>query len=101
MNYIKIEDCIDHGLYQINSRNLTFGVYRAECKGFTGIREKFGNQYLDTEFHFDTGSPFGTVTPQKYLELCPIKDVSEGKLDGQMFKTNKPLFDYLKEKSVA
>jgi hypothetical protein len=96
--YIPLEECKDGYLYRISSRNLAFGVYRAEAKGFVGIREKFGNEYLFTEFHYDTGAPFGTVFPKKELEQCTITPINEGYSDGEFFRTNQPLFDWLKEK---
>jgi len=96
--YIPLEECKDGFLYKISSRNLTFGVYRAEVKGFVGIREKFGNEFLFTEFHYDTGAPFGTVFPKEGLEQCPITPINEGYSDGEVFRTNRPLFDWLKVK---
>ena len=69
--YIPLEECEDRVLYRINCRNLTFGVFNKENNGFIGIREKFGAKYLFTEYHFDTGAPFGTVKPYKKLGLLP------------------------------
>lgn len=63
---IPLDECVDRGLYKINSRNLTLGVYVAERQGFIGIREKFGSKFLFTEFHYDTGPPFGTASPYEY-----------------------------------
>lgn len=48
-------------LYQITARNLAYGVWDAERRGFVGIREKFGAHFLDMEFHVETGPPFGTA----------------------------------------
>ena len=88
-DYIKIEDCGDGGLYRISSRNLTFGVYKESCKGFIGIREKFGDEFLFAEYHWDTGSPFGTVRPIEFLEACPLEDFREG--DSFDAVTNRPV----------
>lgn len=68
---ISIDDCKDRYLYKLSSRNLTFGVYNAEHKGFIGIREKFGATYLFTEYHWDTGKPFGTAKALEEIEELP------------------------------
>ena len=73
-SYLPLSECIDRRLYRIHSRNLTVGVFRADVMGFVGIRTKFGNEYLFTEFHWDTGEPFGTVKP--------IEDTGESVPDG-------------------
>src|ERR1019366_2259907 len=67
-----------------------FGVFRATTKGFVGIREKFCNEYLFEEYHWDNGPPFGTVMPQLFLEVCPLSDLREsiGSFDGV---TNRPV----------
>jgi hypothetical protein len=36
------------------------GVFNG-VTGFIGIREKFNHEYLFTEYHYDTGAPYGTV----------------------------------------
>jgi hypothetical protein len=68
---IPLEECKHGGLYRISSRNLSLGVYDERHHGFTGIREKFGEFFLDTEFHWDTGAPFGTAHPKELLEMVP------------------------------
>lgn len=70
--YLSLEACRDRHLYRIRSRNLDFGVYRADRKGFLGLREKFGDVYPFTEYHYDTGAPCGTVKPVEELsEVLP------------------------------
>ena len=87
--YLKIDDCIQGGLYKIDARNFSLGVYNKTKQGFIGIRYKFGSEFLDLEFHWDTGEPFGTVKPLEYIEECPY----------EASDTNNPeLFDWLKEK---
>lgn len=70
-DYIPIDQCVDRGVYRIHSRNLSVGVYRADVKGFIGIRLKCGDRYLFTEYHYDTGAPFGTVFPKAQIEYLP------------------------------
>ena len=69
--YIPLEDCQDGFLYEIKARNFSFGVFCAKTKGFIGIRNKFGNEFLDEEFHWDTGAPFGTAKPIRMIKECP------------------------------
>ena len=76
MDSIPLEQCQKGGLYRIRSRNLSFGVFDGNG-GFVGIREKFGSEYLFTEYHWDTGAPFGTVKPVELLEMCPLSDIRE------------------------
>ena len=91
MKYIELKDCEDRFLYRIQSNNLSYGVFNKENNGFIGIRQKFGNSSLDTEFHYDTGSPFGTVRPIEKL----WKIHSEIKCD----ERSKELFNWLYERS--
>ncbi len=62
-NKIPIADCITGRVYKIDCRNFSVGVYDGN-EGFIGIRTKFGNSYLFTEYHYDQGPPFGTVESQ-------------------------------------
>lgn len=69
-DYIPLEDCEDGGLYLIFARNASMGIFNKEQDGFVIPRDKFG-WYLFTEYHFDTGPPFGTVKPIIRLEDPP------------------------------
>jgi len=71
VNYLPLNKCKDRYLYQINSRNLSYGIYNEKTKGFIGIRNKFRQDYLFTEYHYDNGPPFGTVFPKKELGKIP------------------------------
>ena len=57
---IPIDKCVKGRVYKIRCRNLRFGVFDGE-DGFIGIRTKFSDRYLFTEYHWDQGAPFGTV----------------------------------------
>lgn len=57
---VPLADCIPRRLYKIRCRNLDYGVFDGKT-GFIGIREKFGDLFLFTEYHHETGAPFGTV----------------------------------------
>lgn len=72
---IPIAECTPGRVYQIQSRNLTFGVYDGN-EGFIGLRQKFGHRYLFTEYHWDQGPPHGTVSGQKDLGIDLPADIS-------------------------
>ena len=61
--YLPITQLEDGCIYLIHARNSYVGIWRASVRGFTLVREKFGRRFLSTEFHWDTGAPFGTVKP--------------------------------------
>jgi hypothetical protein len=67
-NTIPMTDCIKGKVYRIKCRNLSFGVYDGNG-GFIGIREKMGNVFLFTEFHWDQGPPYGTVHSVEELTI--------------------------------
>lgn len=99
---IPLSECKNRGVYKIDSRNLSYGVFDEKHKGFIGIRYKFGDRYLFTEFHWDTGAPFGTVMPEKFIEMLPeeieLKEGDRIREEGapiDTFVTYKPLFEYL------
>lgn len=68
---IPVEELVNGGIYRIRSRNLILGAYRAEARGYIGIRCKFGDRYLFEEYDWDTGSPYGTATPLALLGMVP------------------------------
>ena len=70
-NTIPLNECRNGWVYKLSSRNLGFGVFVQASNGFIGIREKFKHKYLFTEYHWDTGAPFGTVRPEEELEPAP------------------------------
>lgn len=85
---IPMSEC-EHGfIYRIDARNFRFGAYRATDKSFIGLREKFDDLYLFGEFHWDVGSPFGTVKALEKLQFYK-NEVSED--DDELFKLLKDL----------
>jgi hypothetical protein len=68
---IPLSDCKPGHVYRLRSRNLLFGVFNESSGGFIGIREKFGRRFLFTEYHYDKGMPYGTVSPQEDLGPLP------------------------------
>jgi len=69
MESIPMPELVDRRVYRIRSRNLVVGAWRAESRGFIGIREKFGHLYLFEEFHYETGAPYGTAHAVEDLDV--------------------------------
>jgi hypothetical protein len=61
MKYLPIEDCYVGYVYRVYARNFSYAIYTGN--GFIGVREKFGREFLFTEYHVDTDPNFGTVRP--------------------------------------
>ena len=57
----RIEAVQDRHVYRLRSRNLAAGVYSAERAGFIGIRTKFGDRYLFTEYWKETAWPLEEI----------------------------------------
>lgn len=53
------------GWYLCDGRNLSIGWWNG--KEFEYMRHKFGFVFPDTEYHWDTGAPYGTCKPLRYL----------------------------------
>lgn len=88
---IALDDCKHGYIYLLNSRNLRIGVFNREVKGFVGIREKFGNRFLDIEYHWDTGAPFGTAQVEKDLGILPNDIVPAASLGSFDESTKRPI----------
>jgi len=97
MTRIPIENCIERGVYKILSRNLSIGVYDGNG-GFIGIRTKFGQEYLFTEYHWDLGPPYGTVHPEARLNVHLPEDLKVcASLGARDANTGEPIY-YSQEK---
>lgn len=77
---IPMTDCLDRHLYLIEARNAQIGVYAAEKKAFILARLKFGEVYLDVEYHWDTGAPHGTAVPKRDLGPVAVENLPREKL---------------------
>lgn len=65
--YLPKGDCVHRGLYRVLARNIKLAVYNETVGEFLGIREKFGNRFVDGEKHWDE-KYFATCKP---VELLP------------------------------
>jgi len=68
---ISLEKCKNGYIYELKSRNLISGVFNESTKGFIGIRTIFDSAYLFTEYHYETGEPFGTAMPMREIGKIP------------------------------
>lgn len=88
-NYIKISNCKEGYLYEINARNANYGIYQklqstTWINSFLISRFKFSDNFLFVEYHYDNGEPYGTVKPLKEIEMVPneiLNGTDEQKLE--------------------
>jgi hypothetical protein len=78
--WIPMTKCKNGYVYYIHARNSHIGIYDEKEKGFIISRHKFNDNYLFTEYHWDTGAPYGTVKPIKKLCKAPEFKEDEAKL---------------------
>lgn len=90
LRMINLSECKKRRVYKLHSRNLSFGVFDGKT-GFIGIRTKFGSRFLDTEYHWDTGPPFGTACPEEDTGI----DIPEEIILDDF--TNRRLFELLEK----
>jgi hypothetical protein len=88
---IPLSNCKSRHAYRLRSRNLNLGVFNPANSGFIGIREKFGNRYLFTEYHNDTGPPFGTAHPIEAVAELPAEIVPDESLGTVCETCGQPL----------
>ena len=81
--YIKMPDLKTGYLYRIRARNGAFGIWEEKRKGFIISRVKFRANFPFTEYHHDTGAPFGTVLPLEEIEQSPfsVEELNENNYD--------------------
>lgn len=61
-------------VYWLQSRNLRVGVWNLATQGFIGVRHKFGDTYLFTEYHYDSSPTIGTAMPLEGVDDLWIPD---------------------------
>lgn len=70
--YIPKEACVHRRLYRVLARTFGIGVYNIATSGFCGIREKFGQEYVFEEYHWDC-EQFASCKPVELLpETLPV-----------------------------
>jgi len=94
--YMPMDDMKPYYLYRVHCRNSRYGLWLPDQNGCMGRRQKFHDWFLFTEYHYDTGPPYGTLKPMRELEKSPF-----GPKDFEM-KTFKGKYgEYMKEASYT
>lgn len=99
--WISVTECQPRQLYRVAARNFRFGVFKPDCStdgfsaGFIGIRSKFSRRFLDVEYHWDQGPPYGTAKPVEDLGVSvPVEiplDIRSPELFAWLENQNKGL----------
>ena len=72
-DWIPIEEMEEGQLYYCSGRNFSIGMW--DGIGLVYVRNKFGHRFLDTEFHWDDGPPYGTAKPlQRLADMDDLDD---------------------------
>lgn len=87
---IPLTECVARRIYKLHSRNLKVGVFNGEA--FIGIRTKFGNKFLDKEYHCDYEC--GTAKPLEEIGELPVEILL---LDDPVYCSFKKIFDFLEK----
>lgn len=87
-----MDNLIKGRVYKIRSRNLRVGVWNGK-DGFIGIRSKFGDRYLFTEYHYDASETYGTV--------CDAKDTGIDIPENVSVRTTLGSIDSITKRPVA
>jgi hypothetical protein len=72
--YLRIDQLEDGCLYLIHARNSHIGRWVAAESGFVILREKFGDRFLFTEYHWDKDE-CGTAKPL-VMKPCSLPEAS-------------------------
>lgn len=105
--FIPMDDMKPYYLYRVNCRNSRYGIWLPAQEGCMGRRQKWYDWFLFTEYHYDTGPPFGTLRPLTELEKSPFgpddfeyitKTGEHGEY--QAMASYDEIFKYLKEKEI-
>lgn len=76
--YIKIKDLEDNFVYRVDARNAHYGIWIAAEQCFLVRRYKFGEFFIDEEYHWDCTIPrviannAGTVKPLEKIWEVPF-----------------------------
>lgn len=92
--YIAIPDCKDRRLYRISARNFNIGVYDEKTESFFGLREKFGEVYIDNENHWDC-KEFATVKPIEELPEELPAEIENGYKQGSKCQNCQKFCEYV------
>lgn len=72
---IPADQCKARQLYRVNTRNFgPVAVFNPEKNSFIGVRRKFGQRFLDTEYHFHN-EDYPTARPWEELAEALPSDI--------------------------
>lgn len=89
-DWISLENCVIGDLYKLDSRNLKWGLF-TDNHSFRGMRTKFGEKFLDEEYHYDTGPPYGTAKPIQHIPKEWLVNFNVAFTDAELLKYLKKL----------
>lgn len=93
MKYLSIQECQPRHVYRIHSRNLSIGVFNPKNENaFIGIRCKWEDEFLFSEYHWDNGPPFGTVKPLEDIGVLPDDIELKETIETIDVQTRKPVY---------
>lgn len=86
-DYIKMDALLPYGLYKIEARNASYGIWLPMESGFAISRIKFGDNFLFVEFHWDCLA-FATAKPINLIERSPFigKDFDDAGKNAEILK---------------
>lgn len=64
--YLKVGELEEGCAYEVYARNFRVAIWTGTK--FAGLREKFGQKFIDEEIHWDEDEHFGTVKPIRKLD---------------------------------
>jgi hypothetical protein len=99
-----VAELVDGMAYRVVARNFFAAVWSERARGFIGIREKFGDEYLFVEYPYADGAPYGTTHAFEALGQVPdgVELECYGPRDDRGYLTNnQPLFDWLQPLRLA
>ena len=97
---IPAADLIHRRIYRISSRNLIIGAWNAETNGFIGIRQKFSERYLFTEYEYDIAEGTAVALDDLGVDVpsgIDLKEYQASPKGKEWIETYRPLFDLLAE----
>jgi hypothetical protein len=93
MELTPLKECVKGRVYRLRCRNLRVGVFDGK-DGFIGIRVKFSQRFLFTEYHWEQGPPFGTVAGAVDMEIDVPDDIEVVESLGTSDKNTDRLVKY-------
>jgi len=92
MSHLKKEELEDFCLYKCEARNFSIGIW---FNGkMHGLRRKFGDEYVDTEYHWDDEN-YGTCRPLKKISSSLKERLHPSMFDVSNWRGQSVLHDVL------